>query len=54
LKKRIIFKPKPKPEESMISWEKGIIIGEFMINNYESFIELIKELIKKTTYGIEN
>lgn len=43
LKKKIVFKPKPEVKESMIDWYKGIIIGEFMINSYEGYVDLMKK-----------
>jgi len=42
LKKRVKFKPKPSVEESLLDWEKGIVIGEYAVNNYPGYIELLK------------
>jgi len=42
LKKRLIYKPKPSIDESELDWNKKIIIGEYMVNNYPGYIELMK------------
>jgi len=42
LKKRVKYKPRPSIEESVLDWEKGIIIGEYMVNSYPGYVELLK------------
>jgi len=41
LKKRIKYKQKPTIEEADISWETGIVIGEFVERNMPSYLELL-------------
>ncbi|MCC6053255.1 MAG: thiamine pyrophosphate-dependent enzyme [Desulfurococcaceae archaeon] len=41
LKKRVKYKQKPSIEESDISWDTGIVIGEFLERNNPSYLELL-------------
>ncbi|OYT39283.1 MAG: 2-oxoglutarate synthase [Desulfurococcales archaeon ex4484_58] len=41
LKKRVKVKTKPSIEESSLDWDRGIIIGEYIVNDYPGYIELI-------------
>ncbi len=43
LKKRVKYKPRPSIEESELDWNKGIVLGEYIINNYPGYIEYIRE-----------
>ncbi len=42
LKKRLKVKPRPSVEESELDWDKGIVLGEYMVNNYPGYIENMK------------
>jgi len=44
LKKRVRVKQKPSIEESQLDWEKGIVLGEYVINDYPSYIDLMKQM----------
>lgn len=41
LKKRVKLEPRPAIEESVLDWDKGIVLGEYIINNYPGYIEYI-------------
>jgi 2-oxoglutarate ferredoxin oxidoreductase subunit beta len=43
LKKRIRYKARPSVEESALDWDKGIVVGEYMVNDYPGYIERIKQ-----------
>ena len=42
LKKKVIYKPHPVVDESDIDWDKGIVIGEYVVRNNPSYLDLIK------------
>lgn len=42
LKKRVIYKPRPTLDEAVISWEKGIVIGEFVVKDNPGFIDILR------------
>jgi 2-oxoglutarate ferredoxin oxidoreductase subunit beta len=42
LKKRIIYKPRASPDEAIIDWNKGIVIGEFVERNNPSFLDILR------------
>ncbi|MEM1705236.1 MAG: thiamine pyrophosphate-dependent enzyme [Thermosphaera sp.] len=42
LKKRVIYKPRPTLDEAVISWEKGIVIGEFVVKDKPGFIDILR------------
>jgi len=42
LKKRIIYKPRPTLEEAAINWEKGIVIGEYIVRDNPGFIDFLR------------
>ena len=42
LRKRVKYKPRPSVEESELDWNKGVVIGEYVINNYPGYLEYIK------------
>ncbi|MGC9182014.1 thiamine pyrophosphate-dependent enzyme [Thermogladius sp.] len=42
LKKRVKYKPNPVIDESDIDWEKGIVIGEYVVRNNPSYLDLVK------------
>lgn len=41
LRKKIIYKQKPTIDEAILDWEKGIVIGEFMVRDNPSYHEII-------------
>uniref|UniRef100_A0A7C4D705 2-oxoacid oxidoreductase (ferredoxin) n=1 Tax=Staphylothermus marinus TaxID=2280 RepID=A0A7C4D705_STAMA len=48
LKKRLKVKQKPSISESELNWDGEIVLGEYIINDYPSYIELInRELFGK-------
>jgi|UniRef100_A0A7J3XXB7 2-oxoglutarate ferredoxin oxidoreductase subunit beta len=42
LKKKVIYKAHPVVDESDIDWDKGIVIGEYVVRNNPSYLDLIK------------
>ncbi len=42
LRKRVKVKQKPSIDESVLDWDKGIVLGEYMVNNYPGYIELMR------------
>lgn len=46
LRKRVKFRQNPTLEEADIDWEKGIVIGEFIVRNNPSFIEILRGVEK--------
>lgn len=47
LKKRVKYRQKVSIEESDISWEEGIVIGEFVERNEPSYLELLGKVYTK-------
>lgn len=47
LKKRVKYKPNPVIDESDISWDGGIVIGEYLVRSKPSYLELLRGVAAK-------
>jgi len=45
LKKRVKYKPNPTIDEAIIDWEKGIVIGEFVVRDNPSYLDILRGMI---------
>lgn len=47
LKKKLRVKQRPSIDESDLDWEGEIVLGEYIINDYPGFIEMLSEAVNK-------